>query len=55
LAEEGQSTGFPESEWISTLKHTMQIDEYITNNVKILDRAIRRTRRVLRRRVGHLV
>ncbi len=37
-ANKGNSVGFPESEWISTLKHTMQIDEYITNNVKILER-----------------
>jgi alpha-L-arabinofuranosidase len=37
-AKKGNSTGFPEKEWISTLKHTMQIDEYITNNVKILDK-----------------
>ena len=37
-AKKGNSTGFPESEWISTLKHTMFIDEYITNNVKILDK-----------------
>ncbi|HUQ11810.1 MAG TPA: alpha-L-arabinofuranosidase C-terminal domain-containing protein [Steroidobacteraceae bacterium] len=34
----GKSTGFPESEWISTLAHTRRIDEYITNNVKILDK-----------------
>jgi alpha-N-arabinofuranosidase len=33
----GKSIGFPEAEWISTLSHTMRIDEYITNNVKILD------------------
>ena len=35
--KKGNSIGFPEAEWISTLKHTMRIDEYITNNVKILD------------------
>ncbi len=34
----GKSIGFPEAEWISTLNHTMRIDEYITNNVKILDK-----------------
>jgi alpha-N-arabinofuranosidase len=34
----GKSTGFPEAEWISTLSHTMRIDEYIRNNVAILDR-----------------
>jgi alpha-N-arabinofuranosidase len=33
----GKSIGFPEAEWISTLSHTMRIDEYITNNEKILD------------------
>jgi alpha-N-arabinofuranosidase len=36
--QKGKSAGFPESEWISTLSHTMRIDEYITNNVKILDK-----------------
>jgi alpha-L-arabinofuranosidase len=36
--KKGNSIGFPEKEWISTLKHTMQIDEYITSNVKVLDR-----------------
>jgi alpha-N-arabinofuranosidase len=33
----GNAIGFPEAEWISTLEHTLRIDEYITNNVKILD------------------
>ncbi|MEO8062179.1 MAG: alpha-L-arabinofuranosidase C-terminal domain-containing protein [Pseudomonadota bacterium] len=37
-ANKGSSTGFPEKEWISTLKHTMQIDEYITSNEKVLDK-----------------
>jgi alpha-N-arabinofuranosidase len=36
--KKGNSVGFPETEWISTLKHTMQIDDYIVNNVKILDK-----------------
>ena len=36
--KKGNSVGFPESEWISTLKHTMQIDEYITGNEKVLDK-----------------
>ena len=36
-AKKGNSTGFPEQEWISTLQHTMLIDGYIANNVKILD------------------
>jgi alpha-L-arabinofuranosidase len=35
--KKGNSVGFPESEWISTLAHTMRIDEYIEQNVKILD------------------
>ena len=35
--KKGNSIGFPESEWISTLKHTMQVDQYITDNVKILE------------------
>ncbi len=34
----GNSIGFPESEWISTLRNTMRIDEFIVNNVKILDK-----------------
>ena len=33
----GNSLGFPESEWISTLANTLKIDEYITNNEKVLD------------------
>ncbi len=36
-AKKGNSLKFPEGEWISTLSNTMRIDEYITNNVKILD------------------
>jgi len=35
--QKGKSIGFPEAEWISTLNHTMRIDEYIINNVKILE------------------
>jgi alpha-N-arabinofuranosidase len=35
--KKGNSTGFPEAEWISTLAHTMRIDEYITQNEKILE------------------
>jgi alpha-L-arabinofuranosidase len=37
-AKKGNAVGFPESEWISTFVNTMKIDEYITNNEKILDR-----------------
>jgi alpha-N-arabinofuranosidase len=37
-AKKGNAIGFPESEWISTFVNTMKIDEYITNNEKILDR-----------------
>jgi alpha-L-arabinofuranosidase len=36
--KKGAAVGFPESEWISTLRRTMLIDEYVTNNVKILDK-----------------
>jgi alpha-N-arabinofuranosidase len=35
--KKGNSIGFPESEWISTLEKTMRIDPYIAQNVKILD------------------
>ena len=36
--KKGNSLGFGESEWISTLQNTMKIDEYITNNEAILDK-----------------
>ncbi len=36
-AKKGKSLGFPESEWIQTLERTMYIDQYIVQNVKILD------------------
>ncbi len=35
--KKGNGLGFTEGEWISTLSNTMRIDEFITNNVKILD------------------
>jgi alpha-N-arabinofuranosidase len=35
--KKGNSIGFPESEWISTLSRTLRIEEFIVNNVKILD------------------
>lgn len=35
--KKGKSTGFPESEWISTLERTMLIDKIIADNIKILD------------------
>jgi alpha-L-arabinofuranosidase len=35
--KKGNSIGFPESEWISTLAKTILIDPYIAQNVKILD------------------
>lgn len=35
--EKGKSTGFPESEWISTLFNTMRIDEYLSLNESVLD------------------
>ena len=34
----GSAVGFPESEWISTLAHTLYIDEIIKQNTAILDR-----------------
>lgn len=37
-AKKGKSLGFPESEWFSTLRHTMFIDDYITKNVAILEK-----------------
>ena len=37
-AKKGNSVGFPEKEWISTLQHTLRIDEFITNNEKVLDK-----------------
>jgi alpha-L-arabinofuranosidase len=36
--KKGNSVGFPESEWISTLKRTMVIDEYLADNEKILEK-----------------
>ena len=37
--KKGNSLGFPEGEWISTLAtHACCIDEYISNNVKVLDK-----------------
>jgi alpha-N-arabinofuranosidase len=36
--QKGSSVGFGEDQWISTFANTMKIDEYITNNVRILDR-----------------
>jgi alpha-N-arabinofuranosidase len=36
-AVKGKSTGFPESEWISTLQNTMRIDGYLTLNEDVLD------------------
>ncbi|HET9865392.1 MAG TPA: alpha-L-arabinofuranosidase C-terminal domain-containing protein, partial [Steroidobacteraceae bacterium] len=37
-AKKGKSLGFPESEWISTLKRTMLIDGYIAKNEAILEK-----------------
>jgi len=36
--KKGNSLGFTEDEWLATLQRTLRIDEYITNNVKILDK-----------------
>ncbi len=35
--KKGNAVGFPESEWISTLKRTTLIDQYITDNEKLLE------------------
>jgi alpha-N-arabinofuranosidase len=37
-AKKGNSLGFPETEWISTLQQTLKIDEYISSNEKILEK-----------------
>jgi alpha-N-arabinofuranosidase len=34
----GPTTGFGEDQWISTLAHTLRMDEYITQNSAIMDR-----------------
>lgn len=34
----GKSTGFPESQWISTLRNTMRIDDYLAANAAVLER-----------------
>jgi alpha-L-arabinofuranosidase len=36
--KKGMSTGFPESEWNSTLARTLKMDEYITNHGAIMDK-----------------
>ena len=36
--KKGQATGFPEEQWISTLKNTLRIDTLIKNNVAKLDK-----------------
>jgi alpha-N-arabinofuranosidase len=36
--KKGGSLGFTEDEWIATLQRTLRIDEFITNNVKVLDK-----------------
>ncbi len=36
--KKGSSTGFPESEWNSTLARTLKMDEYITNHGAIMDK-----------------
>ncbi len=36
-SKKGNSIAFPEEEWISTLSRTLRMDEFVTNNVKILD------------------
>ncbi len=36
--QKGQATGFPESEWISTLVNTLHMDDLIAQNTAILDK-----------------
>ena len=36
--DKGESTGFGEDQWISTLWQTLRMDEFIRNNEKVLDR-----------------
>src|ERR1044072_5236535 len=36
--KKGNSLGFPEGEWISTLQRTLMMDGFITSNEKVLDR-----------------
>jgi alpha-L-arabinofuranosidase len=35
--KKGNALGFAEQEWIATLQYTMRVEEFIVNNVKILD------------------
>ncbi len=37
-AKKGNSLGFPESEWISTLANTLKIDKFISSNEAILEK-----------------
>ncbi len=37
-AKKGSSTGFAEDQWISTFANTMKIEDFIENNVAILDK-----------------
>ncbi len=36
--EKGQATGFPESEWMSTLVNTLKMDQLIAQNTAVLDK-----------------
>jgi len=36
--DKGPATGFPESEWASTLKHALHIDEIVTKTAVIMDK-----------------
>jgi alpha-N-arabinofuranosidase len=36
-AHKGSSTGFPESEWISTMVNALQIGDHIEDNIKVMD------------------
>ena len=34
----GKATGFPESEWMSTMVNTLKMDDFLKENIKILDK-----------------
>jgi alpha-N-arabinofuranosidase len=38
MSDKGAASGFPESEWISTLKNALHLDGLIAKNVTVLDR-----------------
>lgn len=36
--KKGAATGFPESEWMSTMVNTLKMDQFIVNNKKVMDK-----------------